>query len=244
MFKIQNTQNATLLDNVNYDIIPEYTRHQALQIGDLKMSLNTSINGWLVCDGSAVQRSEYRDLFNVIGTNFGNSTDSNFFLPDFTSRVIGAFGQSARSSGLTRRDMGDSIGTETETISINELPPHNHTGTTDAGGVHSHTHNANGGAGTSASPAVGLAISNSFSTAINTDTSNGELNVMTTPIALSIGNSSSHTHTFTSNNTGGGQPQNNIQPTLFGCNVLIFAKFLPRTEMTPIVYLSEQPIHY
>lgn len=47
--------------------------------------------GFLYCDGSAVSRTTYADLFAVIGTAFGNPDASNFNLPDFQDRsAIGA----------------------------------------------------------------------------------------------------------------------------------------------------------
>jgi microcystin-dependent protein len=41
-------------------------------------------SGWLLCDGSAVSRTTYADLFAVIGTNFGAGDGSTTFnLPDY-----------------------------------------------------------------------------------------------------------------------------------------------------------------
>lgn len=46
-------------------------------------------DGHLVCDGSAVSRSEYSDLFEVIGTNFGDGDGSTTFnLPNISGRVV------------------------------------------------------------------------------------------------------------------------------------------------------------
>lgn len=48
-------------------------------------------SGFLYCDGQAVSRTTYADLFAVIGTIFGNPDASNFNLPDFQDRsAIGA----------------------------------------------------------------------------------------------------------------------------------------------------------
>jgi len=45
-------------------------------------------NGWLICDGSNVSRTTYADLFNIIGTTYGNGDGSTTFtLPDFKGRV-------------------------------------------------------------------------------------------------------------------------------------------------------------
>ena len=45
-------------------------------------------SGFLACDGSAVSRTTYANLFNVIGTTYGGGDGSTTFnLPNFTSRV-------------------------------------------------------------------------------------------------------------------------------------------------------------
>ena len=45
--------------------------------------------GWLICDGSAISRTTYKALFNVIGTTYGNGNGSTTFnLPS-----CGGFGE-------------------------------------------------------------------------------------------------------------------------------------------------------
>ena len=57
--------------------------------GDFLVSFNSSIDGFLLCDGSAVSRETYADLFAVIGTTFGDGDGSTTFnLPDFRGRFI------------------------------------------------------------------------------------------------------------------------------------------------------------
>jgi len=235
-FKVQNTFNTQIGTDLNYNQLPEYQRHVALQIGDLKLSLGGEINGWLLCNGQSLSITEYKDLYNVIGTNFGSTGAGYFNVPDFTSRVIGMFGPSEGDSELTIRTMGQAVGTETETLSTEQIPSHYHIGTTDGAGGHTHTSNASGGSGTFADPATGLAVANSLGTTITTDITNGEVNTKITPVALTIDAVSDHTHTFTTQNTGGGQAHNNMQPTLFGTRVLIFAKWLEKVNMTQITY--------
>jgi len=47
----------------------------------------TAPSGWLICDGSAVSRTTYATLFNVISTTFGVGNGSTTFnLPDMTNR--------------------------------------------------------------------------------------------------------------------------------------------------------------
>lgn len=80
--------------------------------------------GWLVCDGQQVSRATYADLFAEIGTTFGIGDNSNTFnLPDLRGRVpVGA----GTGSGLTSRTMGQIGGEETHTLTIAEMPEHNH----------------------------------------------------------------------------------------------------------------------
>jgi microcystin-dependent protein len=93
-------------------------------------------SGYLICDGSAVSRSIYANLFLVIGTNYGSGDGSTTFnLPDLRGRsVIGA----GQGNGLSNRNLGTTGGAETHTLSIAEMPNHNHT-ISDPG----HNHNYN-----------------------------------------------------------------------------------------------------
>jgi microcystin-dependent protein len=48
----------------------------------------TAPSGWLMCDGSAISRSTYSDLFTVVGTTYGAGDGSTTFnLPDLRGRV-------------------------------------------------------------------------------------------------------------------------------------------------------------
>lgn len=58
-------------------------------VGDYKASCKTSKPGWLLCNGAAVSRTTYKDLFAVIGTKFGvGDGTTTFNLPDFRSRTF------------------------------------------------------------------------------------------------------------------------------------------------------------
>lgn len=57
-------------------------------------------NGWLLCDGSAVSRTVYSSLFNVIGEAYGAGDGSTTFnLPDLREAVP----KGAGSTGLSNR---------------------------------------------------------------------------------------------------------------------------------------------
>jgi len=81
-------------------------------------------SGYLFCDGSAVSRSTYANLFSVIGTNYGSGDGSTTFnLPDLRGRSVVGAGQ---GNGLTNRNLANTGGEETHTLSLVEMPGHNH----------------------------------------------------------------------------------------------------------------------
>lgn len=82
-------------------------------------------DGWLFCDGSAVSRDTYADLFAVIGTTYGAGNGTTTFnLPDMRGRNVIGTGQ---GNGLANRELADIGGEETHVLSVNEMPAHNHT---------------------------------------------------------------------------------------------------------------------
>ena len=63
-------------------------------VGDYKWSAcNVSFHGWMKCDGSALSRTTYSTLYNVIGTTYGSNNTSDFKLPDCRGRALFAAGQ-------------------------------------------------------------------------------------------------------------------------------------------------------
>lgn len=82
-------------------------------------------SGWLNCDGAAVSRSTYADLFSAIGTTWGAGNGSTTFnVPDLRGRTVVGVGT---GSGLSPRNIAGSGGTETHTLSTGEIPSHSHT---------------------------------------------------------------------------------------------------------------------
>lgn len=49
----------------------------------------TAPPGYLLCDGAYLDRTQFSNLFGVIGTTYGTSTSSNFRLPNLTGATIG-----------------------------------------------------------------------------------------------------------------------------------------------------------
>ena len=97
---------------------------QTQATGDYLFSSATSKTGFFICDGSQVSRTTYAALFALIGTSFGIGNGSTTFnLPDFRGRVFGAIGQ---GTDLTNRVLGNIIGEENHTLTIAEIPNHDH----------------------------------------------------------------------------------------------------------------------
>jgi microcystin-dependent protein len=99
----------------------------------------TAPSGWLECDGAAVSRSTYSDLFAIIGTIYGAGDGSTTFnLPDLQGRVImGQGGNTANRTPTDLENIGDTFGSQTHTLTVNEMPPHNHSMTFQASSTNS-----------------------------------------------------------------------------------------------------------
>ena len=173
----------------------EWVYLRPLEVGDIKYSvIGNDHNGWLKCAGAAVSRTTYADLFAVIGTAFGAGDGTTTFnLPDCRGRVLGAIGTGV---GLSARALGDTVGAETHTLTIGEMPAHNH-GVNDPG----HKHNSN-------VAATNLAVANGGS---NDDIGQGSVDTGASFTGITL------------DNTGGGGAHNNMQPTLFVGNYFIFS---------------------
>lgn len=60
----------------------------------------TAPEGWLLCQGQAISRTDYADLFAVIGTNFGSGDGSTTFnLPDMREATFKGAGTTSKTVG-------------------------------------------------------------------------------------------------------------------------------------------------
>ena len=97
----------------------------AVNTGTIMSWSNSTVpSGFLECDGSAVSRTTYSDLFGVISTDYGTGDGSTTFnLPDLQDKtMVGA------SSGKAYSTTGgaESVSTSNHTLTEAQMPTHNH----------------------------------------------------------------------------------------------------------------------
>lgn len=78
--------------------------------------------GWLMCNGQTLAISEYDTLYSLIGTTYGGDGVETFQLPNFQSRAAIHAGTGAGGTYV----IGQMAGTETVTMTTNQMPAHTH----------------------------------------------------------------------------------------------------------------------
>lgn len=185
--------------------------------------------GWLLCDGTAVSRTTYADLFAVLGTTYGAGNGTTTFnLPNLKGRVV--VGKDAAQTEFDT--LGETGGAKTHTLSTAELPSHTHTinhGHSASSGTESADHAHSGTTGGGGSHAHNIPNSGSFykdnvvnSPSAWTDSAGDHSTDAAGDHAHSFstgGRSAAHTHGITVNDfngssgsAGSGSAHNNLQP--------------------------------
>jgi microcystin-dependent protein len=85
---------------------------------------NFAPRGWAFCNGQILPIAQNTALFSLLGTTFGGNGQTTFALPDLRGRAALSSGQ---GPGLSNYDLGQVGGTESTTLTINQMPMHNHT---------------------------------------------------------------------------------------------------------------------
>jgi microcystin-dependent protein len=211
------------------------------QVGDIKIWTTETLpaGSWLWCNGDAVSRTTYADLFTQIGETFGAGNGSTTFnVPDMRGRApfgtngmatVGAGRVTSGGSGINGDVIGSAGGTETHTLTLAQSPAHTHAGTTsDQSQVHTHS-------GTTSSDG---AHTHSYDkpdtgTVFDAGGANGARHTFTSTSTSSNGahthtittgtESANHNHTYTTDSKGGGGAHNNMPPALIVNFVIRFA---------------------
>ena len=97
--------------------------------GEVKIWAGTTTpTGWLVCDGASVSRTTYANLFAAIGVTYGSVDGTSFNLPNLNGRVPAGYDASQTEFNT----LGKTSGEKAHTLSIAEMPSHNHGGATSS----------------------------------------------------------------------------------------------------------------
>lgn len=82
------------------------------------MSFGYAPRGWALCNGQLLPINQNQALFSLLGTTFGGNGQTNFALPDLRGQVPIHVGQGF--------PLGQKGGEQAHTLTINELPTHQH----------------------------------------------------------------------------------------------------------------------
>jgi microcystin-dependent protein len=142
------------------------------------MSFNFAPRGWAMCNGQLLPINQNQALFALLGTTFGGNGQTTFALPDLRGRTPVHVG-----GGYS---LGQRGGEEAHTLSISELPTHQHI-----------LSNTNQAVSTNI-PATGISLGNTAPNQVYNTA--GQNLVAMNPASVS--------------NVGGSQPHLNMQPFL------------------------------
>lgn len=82
------------------------------------VSFNFAPKGWALCNGQFLPINQNQALFSLLGTMYGGNGQTTFALPDLRGK-----GPIHLAEGFIQGQVG---GEETHTLSISEMPQHNH----------------------------------------------------------------------------------------------------------------------
>jgi microcystin-dependent protein len=104
-------------------------------VGELRMfGGNFAPAGWAFCNGQLLPISQYETLYNLIGTTYGGDGVSTFGLPNLQGRVPVHQGTDRQGTSWIE---GQISGTENVTLTVGQMPQHNHTVMANASGASS-----------------------------------------------------------------------------------------------------------
>lgn len=156
-------------------------------VGEIRMFAgNFAPAGWMLCEGQLLPISENDTLFTLIGTTYGGDGQETFALPNLQGRFPIHQGTQASGGGAgTTYQIGETAGTESVTLTVQQIPAHSHPVTATS---------ANGGQATPVNNV--FAAVQSGNQMYNDQAPNGTMN------AAAV------------NGTGGSQPHENMAPYL------------------------------
>ena len=79
--------------------------------------------GWAFCNGTILNVVGNESLFSLLSNAFGGDGVNTFALPDLRGRIPVGVG---RGPGLSNWVIGEQMGVENVTCTVEEMPPHSH----------------------------------------------------------------------------------------------------------------------
>ncbi|RIV85980.1 phage tail protein [Aurantiacibacter zhengii] len=93
-------------------------------LGEIKMvGFTFCPRGYSDTNGQLLSIAQNSALFSLLGTTYGGDGRTTFALPNLQGRVPMHLGT---GPGLTTRVQGQAFGSETNTLTVNQMPAHNH----------------------------------------------------------------------------------------------------------------------
>ncbi|MHC4955881.1 MAG: phage tail protein [Planctomycetota bacterium] len=167
---------------------------------------NFAIRGYALCNGQLLAISSNPALFSILGTTYGGDGRTTFALPDLRGRVPVHFGT---GPGLSSRFLGQKFGAQSHTLSIAQMPSHNHT----ASGVV----RATSAAGNSEDPAGNVLAQENREDQYRNGGATPDVSMAANTVAVTV------------NNNGGNQSFNLSQPSLvINFQIALTGVFPPR----------------
>ncbi|WP_141680249.1 phage tail protein [Bacillus sp. FJAT-26390] len=166
-------------------------------LGEIRMFAgNFAPQGWALCNGGMLSIAENDALYMLLGTTYGGDGVTTFALPNLASRIPVGTGRDSQS-GKTYI-LGEAGGTESVTLTANQLP------------VHTHPVNGSDAAGNQTSPSDGVWAAQMSKNMYSSAASEGVMDPQSiTP-------------------TGGNQPHNNMMPFLAVNFIISLAGVFPQ----------------
>ncbi|WP_205512004.1 phage tail protein [Longitalea arenae] len=155
---------------------------------------NFAPRGWAFCQGQLLSIAQNTALFSILGTTYGGNGQTTFGLPDLRGRVPVGTGA---GPGLSTWDLGQVEGVENVSLTVTQMPAHNHLVEVSTGAADT---------GTASNNFLANANAQFGADEIPVNTYNGAPGGTLAANSIAI--------------TGGSQPHVNIQPSL-GMNYII-----------------------
>jgi microcystin-dependent protein len=90
-------------------------------MGEMRIfSFNFAPKGWSMCNGQFLPINQNQALFSLLGTMYGGNGQTTFALPDLRGRVP------IHSGGAGGWIQGQAAGQEAHTVTLSEMPAHQH----------------------------------------------------------------------------------------------------------------------